>query len=248
MRSRNGHKKADTTPRIGQGSEKKIGVLIAIPTRGTVRVEFATMLRALSEPMATPWGVRTVLGEQVDTARNALVRIAQQEGADFIFFLDDDTLCPPGTLFKLMYEMSQRPTCDLITAIVPTRSEPPVPTVFKFSEGHKGPYWDWKYGEVFEIDACGMAATLVRLSAFDKVPAPWFVNTRSRANASEGEDTYFCRRLREAGGHLFADGKLCCGHIAESGKLFQLDEHAKPFRDVDFSKLTHASKAIEVGV
>jgi hypothetical protein len=232
--SRNGRN--SVLPRIGGGlkktEKKRCGVLIGIPTRGQCRIEWATTLRLLNDPLSLTWGIRTCTNEQIDTARNSLVYEAREQGADYLFFLDDDTLIQPASLFKLTYDMEQFPEADVVTAICPTRSNPPAPTIFKDTEGyHKGPYWDWTFGEVFEITACGFPATLVRMSAFEKVDPPWFLNTRGRVNGKEGEDTYFCRKLREAGGRIFADGGLLCGHIGEDGTVYQLLGTEKPFKN-----------------
>jgi hypothetical protein len=224
---------------------QKPRVVIAIPCGDAkVRIEFALALRVLGEPLNMPWALRTHTGDSVAVARNVLAKVAIEEGAEFVFFLDDDVLLPPGALQRMLFDIQQRPMCDVLTGIVTTKTDLSEPVIFNDPEGeYRGAFWDWKFNDVFEITSCGMPATLIRTRIFEKIEFPWFVDTRLRNTGGvESEDRYFCRRVREAGGHIFAHGGVLCGHMdRETGKLYQISPETQPFAEVDTSKLARAS-------
>jgi hypothetical protein len=225
-------------PVASNGSGPKPGVLIAIPSRGSCRVEFAISLWGLVEPMNMTVGVRTVLEERLDDARNSLAQVAISEGAEYVFFLDDDILLPHQTLRRLVYLAQQNPEWDLLTAICTTRAHPPEPTIFNERDGQRlGAFWDWDFDTRFPITGCGLAATLVRTSAFGRFDPPWFFDSKERVveagTQAEEADLAFCRKLRDAGGVLMADGGILCGHIdRETGKVWQMHPDTRPFRNV----------------
>jgi glycosyltransferase involved in cell wall biosynthesis len=212
-------------------TEQTVDVVIAVPTRGTVRAEWAAMLTSLAMPINTTHQLRIIPGRSVEEARNVAVVAAREVNARYLFFLDDDVLVPNQALRRMIYKMENEPEWDLLTGIVPVKTDPPEPCVFR---GHRpGAFWGWTFNEFFEIDACGMAACLIRMEAFDKVEEPWFKWERDHDGSDiheEGEDIGFCNRLREAGGRLLADGGLLCGHMNDEGRVFSIDIDTAPFR------------------
>ncbi len=220
-------------------------VVICVPTRGRVRIEFAVSLAGLHFPVNTTHALKIIPGLGVDEARNVAVLTAREADARYMLFIDDDVLVPPHAPRRMVSKLEQEPEWDLVTGIVPVKSEPVEPCVFR---GHRpGPYWGWTFGEHFEIDSCGMACCLIRTSAFEKVAEPWFAWTRTQKGSSrdeEGEDVGFCRKLQEAGGRLLADGGVLCGHITEEGKVYQLSGEEAPFRGESAKKLLRRSTGL----
>ena len=210
---------------------QKADVVIAVPTRGSVRIEWAAMLAGLAPPINMSQILRVIPGRSVEEARNVAVDAARAVGAFYLFFIDDDVLIPNQGLRRMVHKLENEPEWDLVTGIVPVKSDPPEPAVFR---GHRpGPYWGWTFDQPFEVDACGMACVLIRMSAFDRLEPPYFAWKREHdgVNTNElGEDLGFCARLQEAGGRLLADGGLLCGHITETGKVFMLDVDTAPFK------------------
>jgi len=204
-------------------------VLIAVPSRGNVRVEWASMLMTLEMPVNLTYAMKIVTGETVEDARNTLVREARELEAKYIFFLDDDVLVPNQTISRMVYVM-ENDDCDLLTAIVPVKSPGGEPCVFR--KGHASSYWGWTFNERFSVDSCGMAACMIRMDAFERVPEPWFEwikESKGPGHTFEvGEDVGFCERLKDAGGKLLADGGILCGHIDESGKVYTLPDDCGP--------------------
>lgn len=212
-------------------SDAKADVVVAVPTRGNVRAEWAAMLAGLAMPINMTQVLRIIPGRSVEEARNVAVASAKELGAHYLFFLDDDVLVPNQGLRRMLHKMENEPQWDLVTGVVPVKTKPPEPCVFR---GHRpGPYWGWTFGEFFEVDACGMACCLIRMDAFDKVPEPWFEWKREHdgLNMNElGEDIGFCNKLRDGGGRLLADGGLLCAHMDPDGRTYMLDVDTAPFK------------------
>lgn len=201
-----------------------IGIHIGVPSRGLVRAEWAVSLKSLVEPVNMSWGVRLVVGESLEQARNTIVLDAQQGGgAKYVFFLDDDMLVPQQALRTLAYLMEQHDDWDLLTCVNVTKTTPAVPTIY--ADRTSGPMWDWKFGDVFPIHSCGLAATLVRLSAFDRLAEPWF---RGDERSNTECDLDFCARLGAVGGTLMAHGGMLTGHVDNAGKVYALPRDSKP--------------------
>lgn len=213
--------------------ELDVGVMIAVPTKDRViRMEWATALYQLAPPMACTRVLNIYPDMPVDQARNTAVERAIKLDADFLFFLDDDVLVPNNTLRRFVQQMQLHPDWDAITAIVPTKHEERDICVFR--KGEPGPFWRWDFPETFEIDFCGMAACMIRTSAFEKVEEPWFQwirDTDGQHVFEEGEDVNFTRKLKAAGGTLMADGAVLCGHIDLDGTIYQVASDAPCFRN-----------------
>lgn len=216
----------------------KIGVVIGVPSRGNIRLEWAAMLKSLGEPVNYSWALQTTLGKPVDEGRNMVARYAVEHNANYLFFIDDDVLVPNQALRRMVYSMEQNPEWDLLSGIYVTKSDPPEPLIF--GENPDGAFWDWKFNEIFPISGCGMGCCLIRGSALQKVKEPWFYYRHEAEGINrleEGEDLYFCRKLREAGGVLMADGGVLCGHIDENGKVYSLDSESLPIKRADPEEL-----------
>lgn len=211
--------------------EGKVGLVLGVPSRGPVRLEWASMLKSMAEPVNYSWALQTTLDKPVDEARNIITQWAIEHDANYLFFLDDDVLCPNQTLRRMVYQMENHPDWDLLSGVYVTKTDPPEPLIF--GDNPDGAFWDWKFNTQFPISGCGMGCCLIRVSAFEKVGEPWFVYRREshgKDRMDEGEDLNFCRKLREAGGVLMCDGGVLCGHINQEGKIFSLDDQSLPIQ------------------
>jgi hypothetical protein len=93
---------------------RKPRIAICIPTRGMIHLNF---LKEVYMPLAVVPLPRchkiTTLSEghySVVQPRNSLVEFALKSGADYIWFLDDDTLFPnknPNEVLKMLYDTNQ---------------------------------------------------------------------------------------------------------------------------------------------
>lgn len=215
-----------------------MGLVMAVPSRGPVRVEWAINSTSIAMPMSYSTAWKIVVNEEVGHARNMCVAQAQKQKAEFIFFLDDDVLVPQHALRRLVHTMQMNPSWDLITGVYVTKTDVPEPLIFSPEGTTRGTYWDWEFNTIFPISACGMGCCLIRMTAFDKVEEPWFLwrhTVNGSVHGTEGEDVYFCRKLLEAGGTLMCDGGVLCGHIDQAGRIFSLPIESPPLANADLS-------------
>ena len=211
-------------------------VYVGIPSRGPVHIAWHMNMIDLSWPVNESRKTRVAPGIEVANARNNLVLDAQGVGSKYMFFIDDDVVVPRDAPQHMIYQMETHPEWDMLTGIYVTKTVPPEPLVFGGKPGTSGAFWDWVVGETFPVWGAGMGCALIRMTAFDKFPDPWFkfsksVNDDGGTN-EEGEDMYFCRKLREAGGTIMADGSVICGHIdVKNGKMYRLWADTPPVRN-----------------
>lgn len=126
----------------------------------------------------------------LEKAQTELVEEALKMEAQYILFIEDDTIPPPGTIPELtrMLDSSDSNTIMSCGGIYTTRNNPPEPIVY-LAPG-AGPFWNWKIGDVFECWACGMGCQMIRMDLFKKMPKPWFREINSREEVMEFPDLW----------------------------------------------------------
>lgn len=109
---------------------------------------------------------------RVDLAKEKLAEMALANNVDFLFFLDDDVLCPPDTLLKMVKLWQSDPKYSVISGVYWSKSDPAVPLVFKGNL--QGSYWDWKTTDLIQADAAGAGCLFISADVLRKMPKPWF--------------------------------------------------------------------------
>ncbi len=150
-------------------------------------------------------------GSLLPSVRNALVKDALDFGADYMLLLDADHRFPENTLLRLL-----RHNLPVVACNQPKRAHPTGPT----AEDLDGrPIYTTpelaQEGAVQEVGMAGAAICLIHMSVIhelcaDPVRRPLFNTVLEGAGISEGigEDTYFFRRVKEAGFKLYVDHGL----------------------------------------
>lgn len=234
-----------------------VGLTIGIPSDAKpVCLEWAFSLMNLHAP--TNYDIRwaMVKGKPVDQARTMIVESALREKAKYLFFLGTDVTVPPFAVRQLIFHLEHYPQFAVAGAVYCHKSPPQEPLVYRGNG--RGPYWDWKVGEVFDVSGIGMDATLIRMDVFKNLPKPWFSTTDDVSPYYEGEqkaehwteDLYFCHKITkrcykcglEKGEHedktdhsfsewrILADGGLLCQHWDNMrGIAYSLPLNSKPY-------------------
>src|SRR5215471_10635484 len=84
------------------------GMVVGIPMRGGLTTqEWGFCLALQNYPMNTNRIYPGIKRRPVDEARNRIVRIAREENAKYIWFLDDDVGAPNYAVRKLVYDLEQ---------------------------------------------------------------------------------------------------------------------------------------------
>jgi len=199
-----------------------VNVVIGIPSFGMVSTYFYQAMKSQQFPLVSSAFDKIVLNKKIDEARNEIVQFALDQGANYIYWVDDDVLPPPDAFLK-MYTHNK----DIINGVYWSKSNPPMPLLFR---NHlEGPYWDWHVGDLIEIDAAGMGLTLVKTDVYRKIEkeqgGPWYsVNYGSfpgvqASPANNTEDLYFYWKARKAGYKIWADTSIQAYHYDKTNNV-----------------------------
>lgn len=190
-------------------------VLMAVPTRGMVSMEWAMALRHLYIPAGVTLEVQGLAGLPIDDMRNEFVATFLKGNYDYLFFNDDDTLLPPKALERLLER-----DLDVVSGLYYRRVTPiePVAMVDDPSVGGTGIRCIKEYGiGLMPVDYVGAGCLLISRKVLETVEYPWFFWARNdpRVLIPEriSEDLYFCRKAREAGFSIFLDASIRCLHV-----------------------------------
>ncbi len=190
---------------------------------------YSETVEALMNMKVTPQIFTKVIGgEAVDKARNALVKIALEQGASHLLFVDDDNPPPQTTLQKFL-EADK----DIVCAPVLSRHEPFVPCVFEKVKIKNNDFPGYEHlakidttgGNLVKIDACGMACTLIKREVLEKLYKKHegrpFAFSREKMNEVDGkdkremsEDVTFCERATNEGFEIYCDTTIRPIHFA----------------------------------
>lgn len=180
-------------------------------------------------------------GDEIDNARNEVVKLALKRNYKYLFFLDDDVLVPGSILRKLVYHADNNLEFYVFSGVYTLKRHPAEPLLWHNGYGN-GITWDWKVGDILkDITGIGMGCALIRLSLFEKLSEPWFQwihdiipnEIGGELNHNVGEDLYFCKKLvEETGTKIFVDTNMLCAHIDNStGEIFKLPKDSYPFKE-----------------
>ena len=197
-------------------------IAVGIPTWGKVSIKWAQARAHLGFPLGASAVDIYIENEEIANARNAIVKKAIEAKADYVFFLGDDVICPPNTVIQLLSRK-----VDIVTGIYWTKGYPTRPYIWKGLQ--RGEYLDWKAGEFFEIDFCGVDCTLIKTDVFKNVEYPWFSrdwlwsDKQDKPTGIETEDFFFYLKAQKSGYKVWADTAIQCLHEDRaSGQSFTL--------------------------
>ena len=222
---------------------KTIGLVVCIPfSMRPVVPEWAVALACQNYPMNMNHSMILIGGKEADDARNIAAQRALDNGADYLFFLDDDVQPPFHAIRQLYYRLAQDKDAVIATGIYATKDKNPEPLIYRGNGG--GAFWDWKKDTVFEITGCGTGCMMIKTEIFKKLEKPWFriidnfITEGDNITQTMTEDLYFCDKVVKAGGKIIADGGILCRHWdVKTMTAYSLANDSYPMKDdVDISK------------
>lgn len=227
---------------------KGVNVVVGIPSFGMVSTYFMQARLSQQFPLVSSAVDKIVLNKPIADARNEIVEYALQQGANYIYWLDDDVIAPPDAFLKMYYQNR-----DIINGVYWAKSNPPMPLLFR---GHlEGPYWDWHVGDFIEIDAAGSGLTLVKTDVYRKMSkelgGPWYsvdygsfpgiVPDKAHNNT---EDLYFYWKAKKLGYKVWADTSIQALHYDKYGKMLYGMPHNAPQAHPDWEIRPEGGKLI----
>lgn len=167
----------------------------------------------------------------LEQAQTEMVDRALGIGAQYILFIEDDTIPPPGVLLELTRVLETAgEEVMVVGGVYTTRTNPPEPILY-MGPG-EGTYWDWKVGQIFPCWGVGMGCTLLKLKLFQMMPKPWFKELKTLEEIREfpelfpealeeykpgrkagvSTDMFFYTRLAQMGFKVLAHGGVLPVH------------------------------------
>lgn len=231
----------------------QLKVVIGLPLSGRfVPPEFSIALASLQFPMNCNYAFFSAKGLDRAKNRTNLVKSALQYNAEYIFFLDDDTVPPANAVRLLMKELEQNEKAAVCAGIYTSRNTKPYEPMV-FMDGRGGPWWRWRFGDVFKCASIGTGCMLIRTSLFKDLPEPWFWDIQDKQEALEKDpsiiatgdssidpnrftmtdDVYFCHKVRKAGFDILAHGGVLAIHYNQDGSPAVMDMNDFPLRNID---------------
>jgi len=163
-------------------------------------------------------------------ARGIAVEQALAQGADYLFFYDDDMLFTPSLFLKLLAH-----DVPVVGALAFTSRLPITPVIYKFSSTLDGKLkseavLNYKRDQLQRVDAIGFGVVLIQASVFRKIPKPWF------ANPGAGEDIQFCGLCKKWGVPVYVDTSAKTAHIPRYAPELHDEEKYLKDRAADLEK------------
>ena len=212
--------------------------------KGLVPVQFMLSNMNWVPPLNVSMSYMVKTGMLSSHARQVMTMEAIRAGAEYIFYVDDDTIIPPLGLYTLYNWMEQNKHAGAISGVYTTRETPNEPLVYQ-AHG-EGAAWDFEMGKGAEpepIFGAGAGCLLARVSAIkawmkrnpgvpiwaDQKDLP---SAKGEGNAVMwGHDVRFCRMLNMNGTPVYVHGGVLCGHYdIASGQMFEVPQTAPGFQ------------------
>lgn len=157
-------------------------------------------------------------GYTVAENRNYIVVQAMRNESDYILMVDDDMSFPWWGL-NSMIEMEK----PIVGVASNSRVLPLQTTVGLFDEngGYKEPckYPSWELempDEPFKCYSVGTGVILIDMKVFEKLKKPYFdFKANEDGKVIQGEDGYFCEKVKEAGFEIWCNPIISVKHIGD---------------------------------
>jgi hypothetical protein len=156
-------------------------------------------------------------------ARERLSEWGIRCGAEYLFMLDDDMMCPMN-LFELLIKHD----VDIVAPLAFMRLAPHNPVLYRIDNGYdpiqKLEYYipktvpNYPKNTLVECDGVGFGVALIKTKIFEHLAKPWFMST-----TGHGEDLLFCRKAKEAGFRVFMDTSVKLGHMGIPPIIYEED-------------------------
>ena len=191
-------------------AEAKIKLVLAVPRTREPIAQFEDSLVGMWTPPDTV--SPRIYGYRIDWARNTLVKMAREEGATHICFLDDDQSYQWDHIKKLLARK-----VPVVNCVVQRRGEPhdPMAGYYSKDDGHAIPISmdDWNSKGLVEVEYMSTGGMLIDMDVFNHIDMRdnfWaFAFPYCREG---GEDTFFCKLCHNAGIPVYVDTSFSSTH------------------------------------
>ena len=198
---------------------KEPSIRVGLPVYGSVPVR--TLVSLLDIADIGTWTI--VEGTWIDKARNKIMREFEE---DLLLMVDADMVFKRRDVSRLLNAIRAHPECGAISGHYLTR------------KGTGMPVCDWRHPtedgwlsdearrkkaqrhtndkDLIYVDSFGGGFLAITQEAKRKLGSPWFQTSYLESGNYQGEDTFFCNRLQEAGFKPAVHFGLPIGHNGDA--------------------------------
>lgn len=179
-------------------------VYLGVPATHTIWTQCARSIMTLDLPPGSRLDIEEGPSLPAKSRNMIIERFLEDTDLDLLMLVDSDMRLPTETPRRLA-SWGKPAVWALAFLRVPPYA--PIPTREGETlwqpvlEGHDG---------LLEVDRAGAGCLLVEREALETVGYPWF---KSTTGEGDGEDAFFCDRLRDEGYRVLVDFGLCARHV-----------------------------------
>jgi len=205
---------SDGTVLIERGNAERESNLIVIAIcalTSLVRLEWSLEFWAQYKPFSRKFHITAIANvSPVAAARNLALHKANEMGAKYCLFYDDDIIPHRrDAMAQLISAMDQLPEATLIGSVCPIRATVPEPIVIK--RLGEGPWFGWQDGDIHQIYHSGTGFLLIRMKDLEDLDVP-------TVKVEEIEVRQFFQQYEQVGDYLGTDDYYFAGLMAQNGK------------------------------
>ncbi len=193
---------------------------------GTDNVEFLCYTNHISAMVEASrhfnLGMATIRGVRVAQARNEIMNVVKDSGADYLFFLDTDHIIPDNTIELLAQHMENG--YSMVSGLVCRR----LGDFTTIGYTRKGDNYYKRLlpadGKTYAVDSCAFGCTLIKLSDILELDEPYFQDRCETGKDGKlhnrRSDINLCREFSKRGKKVAIDTRVSVGHVGEPLIIF----------------------------
>ena len=187
-------------------------ICLGVPNGGRVHARLLTdLVQSVMTVPGASWFLCAPEGSLGPHNRWIAARMAVEEQCEYLWLVDADMAIPPDALPRLLAHHK-----DLVGAAYHYRGLP-LRTVVKLRDQGGALYIPDKLPDtLFSCAAIGSGCTLVRVSALQQIPQPWFALAWTPEGClAKTDDVWFCEQAASVGIETWCDPSLEVRHIGD---------------------------------
>lgn len=185
-------------------------ICLGFPTTGTIKTITFHSVVAMLKHSKFPYEIVTKEGSILHWNREHIAKMAIERNCSHLLFIDSDMQFEPDAAERLLARDK-----DIIGVQYNLRKFPKTSTVKVWDENGKELMEDQGNG-LLKVASVATGFMLIKTSVFEKLSHPWFFwESDENGEVKTGEDSWFCRKAREAGYEIFCDITIPIKHWGE---------------------------------
>lgn len=195
-------------------------IAIGIPSIGETDAAFLAMYPWILQDAWSRFGANNVVPivsprNLPHLGRSEIVKRALMYGVEYLWFVDDDMICPPDIIWRLYSHQK-----DFVSALAYSRNKPYKPCIYKGKDKEDNWIPDVTLREeLIEVDATGLSCALIKMSVIKDLIKKRMKIIKKRGGlfhfTKYGEDMNFTNELKQMGVNIWVDTDIVIKHLGQ---------------------------------